>query len=96
MYGTIVRKTMYASFETLCLFDVDIISVKTGRDTYYHIGARKFKLPELKLLADSVQSATFLSERKSRELIKKIESLGSTYDANICSGRCGSPIGSKP
>lgn len=75
------RKTMYTDFETLRLFGVDIIPVKEGRDTYYHIGTRKFELPELKLLVDSVQSAKFLSERKSRELIKKIESLGSKYDA---------------
>ena len=75
------RKTMYTDFETLRLFGVDIISVKNGRDTYYHIGTRKFELPELKLMVDSVQSAKFLSARKSRELIKKIESLGSKYDA---------------
>lgn len=75
------RKTMYTDFETLRNYGVDIIHVKNGRDTYYHIGTRKFELPELKLMVDSVQSAKFLSARKSRELIKKIESLGSKYDA---------------
>lgn len=75
------RKTMYTDFETLRNYGVDIIHVKNGRDTYYHIGTRKFELPELKLMVDSVQSAKFLSARKSRDLIKKIESLGSKYDA---------------
>ena len=75
------RKTMYTDFETLRNYGVDIVQVKNGRDTYYHIGTRKFELPELKLMVDSVQSAKFLSARKSRELIKKIESLGSKYDA---------------
>jgi len=75
------RKTLYTDFDTLRHYGVDIIPEKIGRDTYYHIGSRKFELPELKLLVDSVQSAKFLSERKSRVLIKKIESLGSKYDA---------------
>ena len=75
------RKTLYSDFETLRNFKIDIITEKEGRDTYYHIGSRKFELPELKLLVDSVQSAKFLSARKSSELIKKIESLASRHDA---------------
>lgn len=74
------RKTLYTDFETLRRYGVDIIAIKEGRDTYYHVGSRAFELPELKLLVDSVQSAKFLSEHKSRELIKKIESLGSRYN----------------
>lgn len=93
-YGISVdRKTMYSDFENLRLFGIDVLSEQVGRETYYHIGSRKFELPELKLLVDSVQSAKFLSARKSNDLIKKIESLGSKYDAKhlqrqvIISGR---------
>lgn len=75
------RKTLYSDFENLRNFGVDIIADQVGRDTCYHIGSRKFELPELKLLVDSVQSAKFLSPRKSSDLIKKLESLGSRYDA---------------
>ncbi len=75
------RKTLYSDFENLRHFGVDIIADQVGRDTYYHIGTRMFELPELKLLVDSVQSAKFLSPRKSNDLIKKIESLGSKFDA---------------
>lgn len=75
------RKTLYSDFEYLRHFGVDIISTQVGRDVNYHIGSRKFELPELKLLVDSVQSAKFLSARKSNDLIKKIESLGSKHDA---------------
>lgn len=81
-YGfSVDRKTLYLDFEELRNFGVDIISSKHNRNYFYHIGKRRFELPELKLLVDSVQSAKFLSERKSRELIKKIESLGSRYEA---------------
>ena len=75
------RKTLYSDFELLRHFGFDIVSVQQGRDFLYHIGKRRFELPELKLLVDSVQSAKFLTEKKSNELISKLESLCSTYEA---------------
>ena len=76
------RKTLYMDLEELRKFGVDVISEKQKDNrVLYHVGSRRFELPELKLLVDSVQSAKFLSEKKSRELIRKIESLGSRYEA---------------
>ena len=74
------RKTLYLDFEELRNFGVDIISNKVGRDCYYNIGSRDFELPELKRLVDSVQSSKFITDRKSTELIKKLESLVSKYE----------------
>ena len=75
------RKTIYMDLEELRTFGLDIISEQVGRKWYYYIGGRDFELPELKLLVDSVQSAKFMTERKSSELIHKIESLASKHDA---------------
>ena len=75
------RKTIYMDLEELRTFGIDIITEQDGRNWYYHVGAREFELPELKLLVDSVQSAKFMTDRKSNELIRKIESLASKHDA---------------
>ncbi len=75
------RKTLYMDFEELRHFGLDIIAEKEGRNTFYSLGGRDFELPELKLLVDSVQSAKFITDRKSSELIKKLESLVSRYEA---------------
>ena len=75
------RKTMYMDLEELRTFGLDIISEQEGRNWYYYIGARDFELPELKLLVDSVQSAKFMTDKKSNELIRKIESLASKHEA---------------
>ena len=69
------RKTLYLDFEELRRFGMDIISDQRGRNTYYYLGARDFELPELKLLVDSVQAAKFITDKKSRELIRKLEGL---------------------
>ena len=74
------RKTLYQDFEELRTFGLDIISGKAGRDFHYSLGSRDFELPELKLLVDSVQSAKFITDKKSAELIKKLESLVSKYE----------------
>lgn len=68
-------RAVYADIEALREFGVDVITEKRGRNTYYYVGERQFQLAELKLLVDSVQASRFITERKSRELIKKLSDL---------------------
>ena len=75
------RKTLYLDFEELRRYGLDILSEQVGHRTYYSLGARDFELPELKLLVDSVQAAKFITDRKSRELIRKLEGLVSVHQA---------------
>ncbi|MDD3217548.1 MAG: WYL domain-containing protein [Lachnospiraceae bacterium] len=75
------RKSIYADIECLKMYGMDIIGESQNRTYYYHVGNRQFELAELKLLVDSVQSAKFITTRKSNELIKKIEGFASKYEA---------------
>ena len=87
------RRTLYLDIEELRRFGLDIIAVREGRYYYYHLGERLFELAELKLLVDSVQSAKFITNKKSKALIQKLESLVSKYEGKklqrqvIISGR---------
>jgi len=74
------RKTIYADIETLRQFGIDIVMDKSKTFGYY-VASRDFELPELKLLADAVQSSKFITERKTIQLIKKLEGLMSRHDA---------------
>ena len=74
------RKTIYDDIEMLRHYGLDIVTEKSKSNSYY-IGCREFELPELKLLADAVQSSKFITERKSMSLIKKLENLASDYEA---------------
>lgn len=74
------RKSLYDDLEYLRLFGLDICTRKS-RTTDYYIGSRDFELAELKLLVDSVQSAKFITQKKSFELISKIEGLTSRENA---------------
>ena len=74
------RKAIYDDIETLRTYGLDIQSRK-GKTTEYFVGARDFELPELKLLVDAVQGSKFITERKSAQLIKKLEALTSKSQA---------------
>ena len=76
------RKTIYSDIAALQDYGVDIVSIP-GKNGGYYIASRNFELPELKLLIDAVQSSRFLTEKKSRELIEKLCSQCSVYDARL-------------
>ena len=75
------RKSIYSDMESLRTYGLDIVGEAEGKTFYYRVVDRTFELAELKLLVDSVQSAKFITEKKSNELIKKIENLSSKYEA---------------
>lgn len=81
-YGiTAERKSLYDDIEALRTYGIDIIGEQKDKKYYYRVVSRQFELAELKLLVDSVQSAKFITTKKSNELIKKIEELASEHEA---------------
>lgn len=74
------RKTLDADIKLLQEQGFDLIKIKSSPNKYY-IASREFELPELKLLIDAVQSSRFITEKKSRELSKKIAGLASAEQA---------------
>lgn len=75
------RKSIYDDIEALRTYGLDVEQVAEGQLYGYYVASRRFELPELKLLVDSVQSSKFITQRKTNALIKKIETLASSYDA---------------
>ncbi len=75
------RKTIYNDIECLRDYGVDVLQKKSRTDGGYYLASRDFELAELKLLVDAVQASKFMTEKKSRELIKKLEKLVSRHQA---------------
>ena len=81
------RKSIYSDMEYLALSGMDVQLRRDGGRRGWFVGERQFQLPELKLLVDAVQSSRFLSQRKSRELIRKLERLTSVHQAQELRGK---------
>ena len=65
----------------MCDFGYDIVQVHSRLGGGYYMASREFELAELKLLVDAVQSSRFLTTKKSRSLIKKLEQMAGKHDA---------------
>lgn len=75
------RKSIYDDFEMIRTLGIDIVGEQKGKTYYYRLVGRQFEVVELKLLVDAIQSSKFITEKKSNELIKKLESFLSQYEA---------------
>ena len=82
LYGiSAERKTIYDDIEALIDSGLDICVEKRGHSNVYYVGSRLFQEEELYVLADAVASSKFLTQKKSNELIKKLQQLTSRYHA---------------
>lgn len=76
------RRTVYSYVRILQDYGMDIINTMGPRGGYHVVGGT-FEVPELKLLIDAVQSARFLTPKKSDELTKKLLKLCNRYDKTL-------------
>lgn len=75
------RKSIYDDIELLKSYGLDICSEKRDRTVWYNVVSRDLEIYELKLLVDAVLGSKFITEKKSNELIKKLEGLCSRFQA---------------
>lgn len=68
------RKSIYRCIDALIDYGYDILKVKTPKSGYY-LAQKIMELPEIYLLTDAVQAASFITVKKTRELVMKLESL---------------------
>ncbi len=62
---------------------IEVLETWVGKKKGYYVEDRSFSTPELKILIDAVQAASFITESKSNELIDKLANLGGTHSAEI-------------
>ena len=75
------RKSIYDDLRALRDSDILDVTEAQGKNREYSVASRTFELSELKMMTDAIQSSKVLSEAKTRELIKKIETLCSKHEA---------------
>ena len=80
---TAERKSIYKDIDVLREYGYDIIHNGSRNSGGYFLGARKFELAEIRLLSDAVQAANFISQKKTNQLVEKIESFASEKQAKI-------------
>ena len=76
------RKSIYTDLRDLEILDIEVEGEPVGNRYHYHVINRPFQLAELKLLVDAIQSSKFITVKKTRKLIGKLEKMVSRYEAS--------------
>jgi len=72
------RKSLYNDFAVLEEIGIPVLKTKS-RQTRYYIDFCVFELAELKMLVDAVQSSKFITAKKSRDIISRLEGFTSIH-----------------
>ena len=76
------RKSIYTDLNVLQDYGYDIEKVSTPKKGVY-LGEREYQVPEVRLLVDAVQAASFISPKKTAELTKKITAVLSENERSL-------------
>ncbi len=78
------RRVLATDIDQLVESGYDIVRVKeSGFSTKYFIADRSFDVPELRILMDAVQAASFITPKKTEVLLDKIAELGGSHRAAL-------------
>lgn len=76
-------RTLSRNIKLLNEYGYEIMTRQFYHDKGYYVCDRSFSVPELKILIDAVQAASFITDKKTDELIDKIAELGGSNRASI-------------
>ncbi len=77
------ERTITRDIAVLNEFGYEVCGFMNGREKVYYVPERSFSIPELKIMIDAIQASSFVTEKKTGELIDKIAALGGSYRAEL-------------
>ena len=80
------RRTLSKDIALLNEQGYEVMDTTVGHEKGYFVDDRSFSVPELKILMDAVQASSFITEKKSAELLEKLAALGGSHRAEILKG----------
>ncbi|MGF6376482.1 putative DNA-binding transcriptional regulator YafY [Clostridiales Family XIII bacterium PM5-7] len=80
------RRTVAKDMAMLNEQGYEVMTCQVGKEKGYYVEERGFSVPELKILIDAVQAASFITDKKTAELVDKIANLGGSHRAKIMKG----------
>ena len=80
------RRTLSNDIALLNKQGYEVMDTPVGHEKGYFVEDRSFSIPELKILMDAVQASSFITQKKTDELLEKIATLGGSHRAEILTG----------
>lgn len=80
------RRTLSKDIALLNEQGYEVMDTPVGHEKGYYVEDRSFTIPELKILMDAVQAASFITEKKTTELLEKLAVLSGSHRAEVLKG----------
>ena len=77
------RKTIQPDVDVLNKYGFEVQTERRGKDRVYWVEDRTFDIPEIKILIDAIQAASFITKNKTEELVRKIAALAGSHRADV-------------
>lgn len=77
------RRILKQDVDNLNDLGYEVMVTMVGHEKAYYVEDRSFSLPELKILIDAVHASSFITEKKSEELIEKLAALAGEHRAEV-------------
>lgn len=77
------RRIVTQDIANLNELDYEIMHTMIGHKKAYYVADRYFSVPELRILIDAVHASSFITEKKSKELIEKLATLAGSHQAEV-------------
>ena len=77
------RRIVKQDVDNLNELGYEVMTTTVGHEKAYFVEDRSFSLPELKILMDAVHASSFITEKKSAELIEKLAALAGEHRAEV-------------
>lgn len=76
-------RTLSLDIEAMQENGFEIMSYLRDKEKFYYVPEHELTVPEIKILIDAVQAASFITEKKTVELIEKVAALGGSHQAEL-------------
>lgn len=77
------RRIITQDVANLNELDYEIMCTMIGHEKAYYVVDRHFSIPELRILMDAVHASSFITEKKSKDLIEKLAALAGSHQAEL-------------
>ena len=76
-------RTLSLDIEVLTDNGFEIMSFLKDKEKFYCVPEHELTIPEIKILIDALQAASFVTEKKTAELVEKVAALGGSHKAEL-------------
>lgn len=76
-------RTLSEDIKVLTANGFEVMSYLKDKEKFFFVPEHELSIPEIKIIIDALQAASFITERKTAELVEKVAALGGSHKAEL-------------